>query len=56
MIYKIISTFVYRNRMQLYDVYTSKFRNKVLWNGVCKRVGGYAEKRHSRPKTEKPKT
>ena len=32
------SKFVYRNRTQLYGVYTSKSGNKVLWSGTYKRV------------------
>jgi len=36
MIYKIISTFVYRSRTQLYDVYTFKFGSKALWSSVYK--------------------
>jgi hypothetical protein len=36
MICKTISTFVYRNKTQLYDAYASKYGKKALWSGAYK--------------------
>ena len=36
MICKTISTFVYRNRTQLYGAYASKYGKKALWRGAYK--------------------